>query len=256
MMMNKSRSGNRLGAFLAGALATVVAVPVVAQPIAPPPTQTAPQPDTPDLEGVWKIATPTNTLKPVSGSVPFTAEGRKRYDRNKRFQAKKAYEDYDIALSRCSSPGTPRLMLIPSRFKIWQMFGVVTFDFEWNRATRQINASKLPPKLDFIGEGLVPSMTGDSVGHWEGDTLVAQTTNLSDRTLIDDLVPHTVDMKVTERIRLLDADTLEDRITIEDPAYFTKPWDAVVVYKRQPSAVFPEDVCLDRREAHQPIFPQ
>jgi len=215
----------------------------------------AAQAATPNLEGVWKIATPTKTLKPVKGTVPFTEEGRKQYDENKRLQAKGDYDDYDITLTRCNSPGTPRLMLTPERFKIWQRFGVLTFDFELNRALRQINASNLPPKDDFMGAGLVPTMTGTSKGHWEGNTLVAETTNISDRTLLDDLVPHTLDMKVTEHIRLLDHNTLQDRITIEDPAYFTRPWDAVVTYKRQPAALFAEDVCLDRLQAHQPAFP-
>jgi hypothetical protein len=146
-------------------------------------------------------------------------------------------------------------MLTPERFKIWQRFGVLTFDFEWNRALRQIDASGLPPKQDPLGQGLVPTMTGTSKGHWEGDTLVAETTNFSDRTLLDDLVPHTFDLKVTEHLRLVDPDTLEDRITIEDLAYFSRPWDAVITYKRQPAALFPEDVCLDRHDAHQPAFP-
>jgi hypothetical protein len=212
-------------------------------------------PATPNLEGTWKLAAPTTTLAPTSGSIPFTAQGRKQYDENKRLRAKGAYDDYDITLSRCNSPGTPRLMLTPWRFKIWQSFGIVTFDFEWNRALRQIDASGAPPKQDFLGMGLVPTMTGTSKGHWEGDVLVAETTNISDRTLLDELVPHTIDMVVTERLRLVDADTLEDRITIKDPDYFKKPWDAVLTYKRQPAALFPEDVCLDRHEAHQPAFP-
>ena len=209
----------------------------------------------PNLEGVWKIVTPTTTLKPVNGPVPFTAQGRKQYVENKRLQAKRDYDDYDITLSRCNSPGTPRLMLSPERFKIWQRFGVLTFDFEWNRALRQIDASGLPPAGDPLGMALIPKMTGISKGHWEGDTLVAETGNFSDRTLLDDLVPHTADMKVTERLRLLGPDTLEDRITIDDPAYFARPWDAVVTYKRQPDALFPEDVCLDRHDAHRPVFP-
>jgi hypothetical protein len=62
-------------------------------------------------------------------------------------------------------------------------------------------------------------------------------------------------MKLTERLRLVDADTLEDRITIDDAAYFRRPWDAVVTYKRQPAALFSEDVCLDRLKAHQATFP-
>jgi hypothetical protein len=241
--MNNIRTRHWIRSILVGALALGSAASYAAQP------------STPSLEGVWKIAAPTKTLKPVSGAVPFTSQGRKRYAENKRLQAKGAYDDYDIARSRCSSPGTPRLMLTAQRFKIWQRFGVVTFDFEWNRALRLINASDMPPAFDFMGKGLVPSMTGTSKGRWEGNTLVAETTNLSERTLLDDLVPHSFDLKVTERLRLVDADTLEDRITIEDPEYFTRPWDAVITYKRQPDALFPEDVCLDRHDANQPVFP-
>jgi hypothetical protein len=242
--MNSSRSRRRFAVVLTGVLLAAGSAAIFAA-----------QPVIPSLEGVWRIAAPTKTLKPVSGAVPFTAQGRKRYEENKRLQAKGAYDDYDITLSRCSSPGTPRLMLTPTRFKIRQLFGVVTFDYEWNRALRQINASDMPPVPDFMGKGLVPSMTGTSKGRWEGNTLVAETTNLSERTLLDDLVPHSFDLKVTERLRLVDADTLEDRITIEDSAYFTRPWDAVITYKRQPDALFPEDVCLDRHDAHQPVFP-
>ena len=242
--MIKFRHRHGIGAVLASALAAAgIAASAAAQPA------------TPNLEGVWKLAAPTNTLKPVSGPVPFTAQGRKQYEENRRLKAKGAYDDYDITISRCSNPGPTRLMLTPLRFKIWQRFGVLTFDFEWNRALRQIDASGLPPKDDPLGRGLVPTMTGTSKGHWEGDTLVAETTNISDRTLLDDLVPHTNDMKVTERFRLVDADTLEDRITIEDADYFKRPWDALLTFKRQPDALFPEDVCLDRHDAHQPAIP-
>lgn len=207
----------------------------------------------PEFEGVWKIATSPTTLK-QPGAVPFTAKGRKEYADNKKMKGRGDYDDYDITTSRCSSPGVPRLMLTPMRFKIWDRLGFVTFDFEWNRAIREIDlhATKQP---DMMGNDLVPTMTGDSRGHWEGDTLVATTTNISERTLLDDLLPHSIDMKVTERFRLTDPNTLEDRITIDDPAYYTKPWDAVITYKRQPDAIFPEDVCLDRIQAHKPAFP-
>lgn len=209
----------------------------------------------PNLEGVWKIVTPSATLKPLAGPIPFTAEGRKDYDANRKLRAAGTYDAYDITLSRCSSPGVPRLALTPMRFKIWYRQGVVTFDYEWNRAIRQINVG-VPRQPDLMGQGLVPTMTGKSKGHWEGDTLVSVMEGGSDRTLIDDLVPHGFDLKVTERFRLTDPDTLEDRITVEDPAYFSKPWDAVVTYKRQPDAIFAEDVCLDRVAAHQPAFPK
>jgi len=203
-----------------------------------------------NFEGVWKIATPTGALKPVSGAVPFTAAGRKAYSENVKLRAQKKFDDYDIHTSRCSSPGVPRLALTPMRFKIWQRQKVVTFDFEFNRYLRQIDMRGVP-----VEEQLVPTMTGQSLGKWEGDTLVATTTNVSENTLIDDLVPHTSDMKVTERWRLVDPNTLENRLTIEDPAYFTKPWTSVVTYKRQPDALFPEDVCMDRLEHQKNLVP-
>jgi hypothetical protein len=207
----------------------------------------------PNLEGVWQIATPTTVLKPVSGAVPFTAEGRKAYDTNVKLRSQRKTDEYDITASRCSNPGVPRLSLTPMRFKIWYRQNVVTFDYEWNRALRQINVG-VPPQPDFLGQELVPTMTGKSKGRWEGDTLVSQMQGGSDRTLIDDLVPHGYDLKVTERYRLIDANTLENRITIEDPEFFTRPWDGVVTYKRQPDAIFAEDVCLDRLVAKQPAF--
>jgi len=213
----------------------------------------AAQQATPNFEGVWKIAAPTQALQPVSGPVPFTAEGRKAYVANRSLRAAGKIDDYDITLSRCSNPGVARLALTPMRFKIWYRQGVVTFDYEWNRALRQINVD-VPPQPDLMGQGLVPTMTGKSRGRWEGGTLVSVMEGASDRTLIDDLVPHGYDLKVTERYRLVDANTLENRITIEDPEYFTRPWDAVVTYKRQPDAIFAEDVCLDRILAKQPAF--
>lgn len=203
----------------------------------------------PDLQGVWKIEQPTAELKPVKGAVPFTSAGRSRFNENKALRAKKQFDDYDITTSRCSTPGIPRLMLTPMRFKIWQRLGVVTFDFEWNRAIRQIDMRGVKRELP-----LVPDMGGMSLGHWEGDTLVAVTTDIPDRTLLDELVPHSDRMKVTERLRLTSADTLENRITIEDPEYFTKPWESVITYRRQPDALFPEDVCLDRLKAGQPAW--
>ena len=204
-----------------------------------------------NIEGVWKIAAPVTSLKPTSGEVPFTAAGRKAYEANRKLQARHKFDDYDITMSRCSNPGVPRLALTPLRFKIWYRQDVVTFDYEWNRALRQINVG-VPPQPDLLGQDLVPTMTGKSKGHWEGDTLVSVMQGMSDRTLIDDLVPHGFDLKVTERYRLRDSDTLEDRITIEDPEYFARPWEAVVTYRRQPDAIFAEDVCLDRVSAKQP----
>lgn len=242
MSVKRNRIRTTLRAMLAGVVFGIGSVSAA---------QAAP----PNLEGVWQIAMPTTSLKPISGEVPFTADGRKAYDANKKLKAQRKFDEYDITLSRCSNPGVPRLALTPMRFKIWDRQNVVTFDYEWNRALRQINVG-VAPQPDLMGQHLVPTMTGKSKGRWDGDTLVSVMEGASDRTLIDDLVPHGYDLKVTERYRLIDANTLEDRVTIEDPEFFSRPWEAVVTYKRQPDAIFPEDVCLDRLDAKQPAFPK
>ena len=211
--------------------------------------------DAVNLEGVWQLAAPQSFFKPEGGAIPFTTEGRKRYRQNKRFQAQGKIEEYDYAKTRCASPGLPRLMITPERFRIWQRTGVTTFQFEWNRLFRQIDMGGLIPQTR-VGAGssalgapgndaLVGRAIPISQGKWEGDTLVVTTEGFADNTLVDDLVPHGYDMKLTERIRLRDNDTLENRITIEDPEFFTKPWQTIVTYKRQPDALFPENVCLD-----------
>jgi len=217
--------------------------------------------DAVNIEGTWKISVPQGTFKPVNGNIPLTAAGRERYQQNKRFQAKGQYEEFDYATARCASPGLPRLMLTPDRFRVWQRQGLVAMQFEWNRLQRQIDLGGLIPqtRLSLLGvndEDAVGRATPISKGHWEGDTLVATTQGFADNTLVDDLVPHGYDMKLTERIRLKDADTLENHISIEDPEYFTRPWQTVVTYKRQPDELFPEDVCLERHEAGQPGLPR
>jgi hypothetical protein len=208
-----------------------------------------------NIEGTWRIAAPQEAFKPVSGEIPFTAQGRKRYLENKRQQAKHNYDVYDIATARCASPGLPRLMLTPDRFRIWQRSGYMVFEFEWNRLFRQIDMGLSLPRIRIteddaaVGRAVPPSM-----GRWEADTLLVTTEGFGLNTLVDNLVPHGYGLKLTERLHITDADTLEDRITIEDPEYFTRPWETVVTYKRQPDAAFAEDVCLDRLWSGQPTL--
>lgn len=208
------------------------------------------------LEGTWKTTAPQAAFKPEGGSIPFTQKGRQRYQENKRLRAQGKSDEYDYAKARCASPGLPRLMITPERLRIWQRPDIVTIRFEWNRLFRQIDMGGLIPQRRVGPDAVGPGGGGDeesftgraipiSKGTWEGDTLVVTTEGFTDNTLVDDLVPHGYDMKLTERIRLRDQDSLENRITIEDPEYFTRPWQTVVTYKRQPDHPFPESVCLD-----------
>jgi hypothetical protein len=205
--------------------------------------------EVPDLHGTWKISTPQSSFKPVDGAIALTPLGKQILAENKAYQKKKQYDEYDHTLGRCSAPGMPRMMLTPDRFEIFQRSNLIVMAFEWNRLNRMIPLPGLPPQAarpGTPGADLVGSMVGSSSGLWDGDTLVVTTDKFSDKSLVDELMPHGYDLKVTERIRLADRDTLEDRLTIEDPEYFLRPWNAVLTYRRQPEAILPEDVCLDR----------
>lgn len=212
--------------------------------------------DAVDFSGTWKIASPRSSILADRRAIPFTAQGKKQYEDNVRLKAKKDFS-FDLTTSRCSSPGMPRVMLTPMRLRIFQDPQVMTIGFEWNRVRRAIGMPGLPPQISLFGAAedakLVGTKMGTARAQWEGNTLTIVTKDIADTTLLDDLIPHGFDLKVTERLTLKDADTLEDRITIEDPEYFTKPLETVLTYKRQPDAIFPEDVCLDRSFGKPPL---
>jgi hypothetical protein len=123
---------------------------------------------------------------------------------------------------KCFPPGTPRIYFHPFPMEIIQTPGRVLMFFEYDHLVRQIYTDGRPHRDD-----LPASWLGDSTGRWEGDTLVVETVNFNDQTWIDRRgVPHSDQLKVTERIRRIDAKSLQVDITIEDPIAFTRPWAA------------------------------
>ena len=74
-------------------------------------------------------------------------------------------------------------------------------------------------------EDLLPSYLGDSVGHWEGDTLVVDVTGFNDKTwLAGTGTFHSEDLHITERYTRVDKDQINYEVTMVDPKVFTKPW--------------------------------
>jgi hypothetical protein len=94
-----------------------------------------------------------------------------------------------------------------------------------------------------------PSYMGDSVGHWDGDTLVVDTVALTTQTTLDQIgMPHSEDLHVIERYRRTAPDTLQILVTIEDPKTFSQPWQAKAVYRLMPAGTrWTEDVCENNR---------
>jgi len=98
---------------------------------------------------------------------------------------------------------------------------------------------KMPP-----AEEIPPSYHGYSVAHWEGATLVIQTQGIRAEVRFLDM-PHSANMRVTERLRLTAPDMLEDQGTIEDPAILLAPYRFTFRYKRNSTYKVAEYVCDD-----------
>jgi hypothetical protein len=92
-----------------------------------------------------------------------------------------------------------------------------------------------------------PSWYGESVGHYEGDTLVVDTIGLNDKTFVDNYrTPHTTQLHVVERFRLSDeGKTLEVSVTVDDPGAFTTQWSAIQRYRRVQRAAMEEQPCAE-----------
>jgi hypothetical protein len=92
-----------------------------------------------------------------------------------------------------------------------------------------------------------PSWYGESVGHYEGATLVVDTTGLNDKTYVDNYrTPHTEALHVVERFTLKDnGKTLEAEISVEDPVTFTMPWSAIQRWRLRENRPATELICAE-----------
>ncbi len=132
--------------------------------------------------------------------------------------------------SHCTPPGMPAIM---SMFQYPYEFlftpGRVTINQEAWMQTRHIWTDGRPHADDPD-----PTFMGDSVGHWEGDTLVADTIAIKDTVPLATGAPHSDKLHVKERIHLKagDPNTLIDEVTVEDPDALEHPYTNTVTYRR------------------------
>ena len=113
---------------------------------------------------------------------------------------------------------------------------------------RRVNSSSDPHEvLEEIARGVVEVLGFGvaAISRLEGDTLVIDTIGLSSKTTFDMLgAPHTDQLHLVERIRLLNPNEFEDLITIDDPGTFSHPWTERATYKRTDHEIM-EYICLD-----------
>jgi len=147
-------------------------------------------------------------------------------------------ENYDNWLARdpevkCYLPGLPRATYMPYPFQILQTgTSDILMAYEYASASRVITMGEAePPPVD--------SWMGQSVGRWEGDTLVVDVTGFNDQTWFDRAGNfHSEALHLVERFTPVHADLLDYRVTIEDPKVFTRPWTIQVpLYRRRDAVV-------------------
>jgi hypothetical protein len=97
-------------------------------------------------------------------------------------------------------------------------------------------------------DDVAPGYYGRSVGHWDGDTLVVDTIGIKPSIGGYRGMPHSGQMRITERIHLVAPDYLHDEITIDDPVVLEKPVTYTLGYKRMPNYEMVEFVCDNNRE--------
>lgn len=145
----------------------------------------------------------------------------------------------------CIPGGTPQMMQPPPQLpiQILETPGQVTVLFESMSTFRIIRMNEEHP------EDPDPTYFGNSVARWEGDTLVVDTIALKEVTTIDDIVPHSDQLRVVERFRRTGPTTMEVLATIHDPKTFTKPYTYRFSFKRVPGQKLKEFICENNRNA-------
>jgi hypothetical protein len=141
-------------------------------------------------------------------------------------------------VANCLPPGVPGSMNQPYPIEFLFTPGRVTILIETYSMVRRIYTDGNGPKEPD------PSYQGTSVGRWEGDTLVVETTHILPETSpMAGINGHSDKMKVTERIRLVEPDLLEIATTVEDPEVFLEPYSTTSRYVRHRDWHIMEYVC-------------
>ena len=192
----------------------------------------------PNLQGIWQVRNRASYdlqdhvaryLMPAGrgvvegGEIPYQPWAVAK--RHENF-ANRATAD---PLAHCYMPGVPRIMYMEWPFQIVQARDHVAMIFEWTGIYRLIYTNGTPH------DGRAQPWMGDSRGRWEGDTLVVDVSNHSDKTWFDMAGNfHSEALHLVERYTMLDPDTVQYEVTIEDPKVFTRPWKISMPLYRQP----------------------
>ncbi len=182
----------------------------------------------PDLSGIWAIPPGGTSFDPADpggahpDQLPMTPWAKQQLDAAKPpFGAHGTFAPNDPAQIYCDPPGMTRLYDYPWQFTLVQTPASVYMLFEFSHLWRLITMNQ-PHAKD-----LDPTWLGDSVGTYDGDTLVVDTTGFNDKSWLDNVGhPHSDQLHTVERFRRAAPDMLQLQLTVEDPKAYTKSFTA------------------------------
>jgi hypothetical protein len=204
-----------------------------------------------DLSGVWANITESGATFNPKENPSFQPWADAKWKANRNDDPAQpgignGRVDRDPTVASCFPSGMPRLMTEVFPFEIIQVRDRVLILFERDYAVSHVwtDGRKLPEDPD-------PSYMGQSVGRWEGDTLVVDTIGLKDITWLDRIGhPHSDALHVVGRMRRVSHDRLEIDWTFDDPKAFTKPWTGKTIYRLHADWTLEEFISCEDRLLH------
>ena len=206
----------------------------------------------PDLQGIWRVMNSANvniqdhsagSMGPaghgvvVGNDLPYLPAA---LEKKKQNAAKWKTDD---PYAKCFLPGVPRATYVGLPFQIVQTPGVVAILVEMIHDVRIIPLDGRP----HLGQSLRLWM-GDSRGRLEGDTLVVETTNFSDKTRAHGFFEGQEHMRLVERFTRVSPDVIDYAFTVEDPTTLARPWTAAIPMSKTDEPVL-EFACHEGNEA-------
>jgi hypothetical protein len=252
---------------LSAAALFLAALPLVAQPAPKPPEGPAPKLNgKPDFSGLWQRPyVPDMTVTSADGktqvadpTLPNDPKTENQKGRNGQAVpprkllpftewGKQQWEAYDAAkgdyTGSCLPFGLMRSMNSPDPIQIMQSNEFLSLLYEQN------TWFKVFPLNGAKHRDIVATWFGDSVGHWEGDTLVVDTVNFNGRTRLDtNGHPHSDQLHIIERFQRPDLGHINYEVTVDDPKTFTRPWKNTRVFTLRPDWTIMEYSCEENNK--------
>jgi hypothetical protein len=191
----------------------------------------------PDWSGVWEIDWRNTRRSAPRPPMKLTPKYQSQLDAYRK--AQQQGENLQGEAANCVPPGLPGIMSQPYPVEFLYQPGKVVMLIEAYMQFRQIYTDGRKHVADPD-----PTYHGDSIGHWEGDTLVVDSIGFTPSTMLAGGVPHSDQLRIVERIRKASPEWMEIETTLIDPVVLAEPYKSTISYRHLDDELR-EYICLE-----------